>query len=116
MVTTVDPTALPPGESQGTPVNVTTDKMVQLRGWRRLFGSPNTLPGPLGSATSSNEYEEVKMKPEKWSLGVLNDKETDEVPGMYSHIFDLSTMRTLLGPLSLQLFRVYPAHVLIQSQ
>ncbi|KAL8641764.1 MAG: hypothetical protein Q9228_001455 [Teloschistes exilis] len=33
------------------------------------------------SITSSDGYDDIKGRPEKWSLGVLNDKETDEVPG-----------------------------------
>lgn len=28
-----------------------------------------------------DEFSEMKTKPKKWSLGVLNDRETDEVPG-----------------------------------
>jgi len=27
--------------------------------------------------------DEEKVRPEKWSMGVLNDKETVEVPGMF---------------------------------
>ena len=33
------------------------------------------------SRESSGGLEELKMKPEKWSMGVLNDRETEEVPG-----------------------------------
>lgn len=31
--------------------------------------------------TSSEDLSDGKQKPVKWSLGILNDKETDEVPG-----------------------------------
>ncbi len=48
--------------------------------WRRFFVGPK--PEVSSSAVSSDGYEEVKTRPEKWSLGVLNDKETEEVPGM----------------------------------
>lgn len=37
------------------------------------------------SIASSDGYDDVKAKPAKWSLGILNDKETDEVPGSCSH-------------------------------
>ena len=41
------------------------------------------MTGPVrpGSATSIEDFDKDKKQPEKWSLGVLNDKETDEVPG-----------------------------------
>ncbi|GAB7345886.1 hypothetical protein MBLNU457_4130t1 [Dothideomycetes sp. NU457] len=32
-------------------------------------------------ASSFSDGEEAQKKPEKWSMGVLNDKDTDEVPG-----------------------------------
>ena len=48
--------------------------------WRRFFGSAR--PELPSSAVSSDDCEEVKRRPEKWSLGVLNDAETEEVPGM----------------------------------
>ena len=35
------------------------------------------------SATNSDDEEKAASKPAKWSLGVLNDTETDEVPGMF---------------------------------
>jgi len=33
--------------------------------------------------TNSDDEEKAALKPAKWSLGVLNDTETDEVPGMF---------------------------------
>ena len=34
------------------------------------------------SAPSSGGFDEVQAKrPEKWGMGILNDRETDEVPG-----------------------------------
>jgi len=32
-------------------------------------------------ASSFSDTEEAQKKPEKWSMGVLNDRDTDEVPG-----------------------------------
>ena len=37
------------------------------------------------SEASHAEGSHDQSKPEKWSLGVLNDRETDEVPGMSAH-------------------------------
>jgi len=53
--------------------------------WKKLLGgSKATKTSPMSRA-SSDGFEDLKPRPEKWSLGVLNDKETDEVPGMWSH-------------------------------
>ena len=41
-------------------------------------GSPEKGPGSEGSI---DRMSETKTRPVKWSLGILNDKETDEVPG-----------------------------------
>ncbi|KAL8727944.1 MAG: hypothetical protein Q9166_005709 [cf. Caloplaca sp. 2 TL-2023] len=61
------------------------EKLEELKGppkWRRFLGrsKPAGVP-PAMSEASSEGYEEIKMKLGKWSMGVLNDKETDEVPG-----------------------------------
>jgi len=60
--------------------NVTT----KISGWKRLLrAKPAAVHEPSSSATSvEDEYQDLKSKPEKWSLGVLNDRETDEVPGI----------------------------------
>ncbi|KAL8885747.1 MAG: hypothetical protein Q9192_006596 [Flavoplaca navasiana] len=46
--------------------------------WRRTKG-PNPQP-PL-SQSSSEGNEEMKARPSKWSMGIMNDPLTDEVPG-----------------------------------
>jgi hypothetical protein len=45
------------------------------RKWRSFFGRD--------SAANDNESEKAEGRPEKWSMGVLNDRQTHEVPGMY---------------------------------
>ncbi|KAL9595651.1 MAG: hypothetical protein Q9219_006319 [cf. Caloplaca sp. 3 TL-2023] len=51
--------------------------------WRSLFKiSKPTAAAPAVSDSSSEGFDELRKKPDKWSLGVLNDKETDEVPGL----------------------------------
>jgi hypothetical protein len=49
------------------------------RGWRR-----NTIPQEAAVESSSSSVDGEKDVPpaEKWSLGILNDKRTEEVPGM----------------------------------
>ena len=37
---------------------------------------------PALSSESSVNGSDMKSRPPKWSMGVLNDKITDEVPGM----------------------------------
>lgn len=38
---------------------------------------------PASSGSSGDEDDGNKAKPEKWSMGVLNDRQTDEVPGTF---------------------------------
>ncbi len=52
--------------------------------WKKLLGGPEAKKPSPTSRTSSDGFEDLKSRPEKWSFGVLNDKETDEVPGMSS--------------------------------
>ena len=68
------------GEKQESAVGPGEANTSKQLGWRRFFGG--TKLELSSAAVSSDGYEEVKMRPEKWSLGVLNDKETEEVPGM----------------------------------
>ena len=46
------------------------------------MGRTNLAPEPASSGSSVDQDDGNKAKPEKWSMGVLNDKQTDEVPGM----------------------------------
>ncbi|KAL8806815.1 MAG: hypothetical protein Q9182_001075 [Xanthomendoza sp. 2 TL-2023] len=57
------------------------ETMAMSRRWK-LFGSSkaaSTLPAQPDAWSESNMG--IEARPQKWSLGVLNDKETDEVPG-----------------------------------
>ena len=61
------------------PVTQRTERASQ--GWRRfLTTGKQTDPEPDSSKNTSDEEDE-KERPSKWSLGILNDPETDEVPG-----------------------------------
>ena len=56
--------------------------------WRRLLGGRKKAPQEVASSGASTDgFDDIKSKPEKWSLGVLNDKETEEVPGMSMQTF-----------------------------
>ena len=53
----------------------------KTQGWGRLFGRGRVAPGSTSPSTSTSGEADMKRRPEKWSMGVLNDKETEEVPG-----------------------------------
>lgn len=56
--------------------------------WRRFLGGKRKTPCEVeSSGTSTDGTDDIKAKSEKWSLGVLNDKETEEVPGMSMQTF-----------------------------
>jgi hypothetical protein len=47
-------------------------------GWGKYFKNE---PRAVGGSSSSIDSEKDIPPAEKWSLGILNDKKTDEVPG-----------------------------------
>lgn len=53
----------------------------RLAGWRRFF--PSQRAADEGSSGDSNEEYKDSVPTAKWSLGILNDKKTEEVPGQY---------------------------------
>lgn len=53
---------------------------LKLSKWTKLFNRSRSQEKRSGVSTSF-ESNEAKIRPAKWSLGVLDDKETDEVPG-----------------------------------
>lgn len=58
----------------------------KLSSWRKMLGIARAPPHDGASLESSEDGDEIlKGRPEKWSLGILNDRITDEVPGK-SHI------------------------------
>lgn len=70
--------ALRPSESLAA--NGTKDK-VSL--WKRMMGGTKSTLEPASSGSSIDQDDGNKARPEKWSMGVLNDKQTDEVPGTF---------------------------------
>ena len=64
-----------------------------MLGWRNK--DPSTTPEDSVSSTTGDGQQRVK--PEKWSLGVLNDTETDEVPGSVLLLSKVSNYNEPLG-------------------
>lgn len=48
------------------------------------MGSRNNIANHASARTSSSDLDESRKRPEKWTMGMLNDRETDEVPGKSS--------------------------------
>lgn len=51
--------------------------------WKRMRGGSNPAQAPVSSGSSIEEDDVNKIKPEKWSMGILSDRRTDEVPGTH---------------------------------
>lgn len=51
--------------------------------WRQIWGSTKSARELTSSGSSIDGDDGNKTRPEKWSMGVLNDKQTDEVPGTF---------------------------------
>jgi len=47
--------------------------------WRSFFGRDSAA-----NDTTTDEPEKEEGRPTKWSMGILNDRKTNEVPGMHS--------------------------------
>ena len=79
MTTTEKPSgrALRPSESLAA--NGTKDKLPL---WKRMMGGAKSTLEPASTRSSIDRDDGNKARPEKWSMGVLNDRQTDEVPGM----------------------------------
>ena len=70
--------ALPPSEFAAA-----NQAEIKVPLWRRVLGVTNSTQETMSPASSIDEDDGSKAKPEKWSMGVLNDRQTDEVPGTF---------------------------------
>lgn len=70
------------GDEDGQPSAIASEKVGKsVPTWRKLWGIWKS-PGRLSnSELSSDEFKDIKARPAKSSLGILNDRETVEVPG-----------------------------------
>ncbi|KAI4235456.1 MAG: hypothetical protein LQ349_003164 [Xanthoria aureola] len=57
------------------------DPKAPTRWWKLSRGTKASNPQPPLSDASSEGNEEIKAKPNKWSMGIMSDPLTDEVPG-----------------------------------
>lgn len=69
------------GQSTRVSEKANAERPKQVQRWGRLFRRGHVAPVPTNPSTSNGEDVEMKRRLEKWSMGVLNDKETEEVPG-----------------------------------
>ena len=81
MTTTEQPSARRLRPFVSPPANQADAKKVPL--WRRLLGGTKSAQEPASSGSSVDGDDQNKAKPEKWSMGMLNDRQTDEVPGTF---------------------------------
>jgi len=67
--------------------------------WREMLGwkTQDRSAAPEESASSTTGDGQQRVKPDKWSLGVLNDTETDEVPGSVLLLSKVSNYNEPLG-------------------
>ena len=77
----VTPTGEQRGSDHASPQSVAQEKV--LPRWKQLLGFAKVEPAlpETSDNVSTNRENDTKAKPAKWSLGVLNDHETEEVPG-----------------------------------
>ena len=74
---------------------VPSTKSISNSRWHRMLGRSNTGQAAIISRESSETFEDMKCRPEKWSLGVLNDRQTEEVPGEDAHSRGLAAIHYL---------------------
>ena len=73
------PNVLPLQPSEST----AGDQVKPVPLWQRMWGGSKSVQAPVSSGSSIEEDDVNKIKPEKWSMGILSDRRTDEVPGTY---------------------------------
>ncbi|MCJ1285411.1 hypothetical protein MMC26_004751 [Xylographa opegraphella] len=60
---------------------VEQDNSTSARGWRNFISRSKAAQEPPSASDSLSNGGDYQKLPVKWSMGVLNDKQTDEVPG-----------------------------------
>lgn len=66
--------------------------------WKAMLGNRRNGSGNPSSRTSMSDLErQAEKKPAKWSMGVLNDRETEEVPGSILLLSEVSEYNEPLG-------------------
>ena len=66
--------------------------------WKAMLGNRRNASGNPSNRTSMSDPEQqVEKVPVKWSMGILNDRETDEVPGSILLLSEVSEYNEPLG-------------------
>ncbi|KAK5133482.1 hypothetical protein LTR08_007724 [Meristemomyces frigidus] len=66
--------------------------------WRAMVGTRSGRRGVSSDRTSLSDSDQMAQKrPEKWTMGILNDPETDEVPGSILLLSKVSEYNEPLG-------------------
>ncbi|KAK4495132.1 hypothetical protein PRZ48_013459 [Zasmidium cellare] len=66
--------------------------------WKTMLGNRNSKIGQQGSSGNTSDAEQIeKSKPTKWNMGMLNDPETEEVPGSVLLLSKVSEYNEPLG-------------------
>lgn len=66
--------------------------------WKTMLGNRNSRTGHHGSSGDTSDTEQnEKRRPVKWSMGMLNDAETEEVPGSVLLLSKVSEYNEPLG-------------------
>ncbi|MCJ1421226.1 hypothetical protein MMC32_007588 [Xylographa parallela] len=60
---------------------VKKERSTSVRGWRKFITRSKFAQEPPSASDSLSSSGDEKKMPVKWSMGVLNDRQTDEVPG-----------------------------------
>ena len=83
-----------PSDSQG-PVDGKGKRRVD---WKAMLGNRKNRSGNPSSRTSMSDLEQQsEKKPAKWGMGMLNDRETEEVPGSILLLSKVSEYNEPLG-------------------
>ncbi|KAK5164225.1 uncharacterized protein LTR77_009919 [Saxophila tyrrhenica] len=66
--------------------------------WKAMLGNRKNNSGQPSNRTSMSDFEQqVEKRPMKWSMGMLNDPETEEVPGSILLLSKVSEYNEPLG-------------------
>ncbi|KAK3674357.1 hypothetical protein LTR78_005826 [Recurvomyces mirabilis] len=82
----------------GHHVDADTSKTKKKVNWMGVLGNRNGKSGHPSNRTSMSDFSgEVQKKPARWTMGMLNDSETEEVPGSILLLSKVSEYNEPLG-------------------
>lgn len=70
-------------EEDGRPSAIASERAEnQVSRWKKFLGASKLAEQPANSESSPDGFKKTKTRTPKSSLGILNDRETAEVPGV----------------------------------